>query len=381
MAVLGISPAILTETIWALAHEAEPFIPERVVALTTTTGRACIQRALFDSGGWDRLIRALEKKGLPAKGRLRFGAAGDHIRLFPRADGRGDLEDIVTAEESMTAADFILRALREYTENPDSRIVASLAGGRKTMGALLTSCMTLLGRTQDRLVHVLINSPYDSPKLQPPFLFPEKGLKHRDPSSDKLVPSPSAEIELTEIPFVRMRGWYEREYRKAPASFMAMVRRFQDLAPEAANYPELVIDMPKGRVVIGDRVLALSPSEMAILCVIAERWKAGIPLSTWADLDVALKTLHDLTDVDSRVVWLHDFVAKPAPDPKEDTRKFASSLRTKIRAALPVASLAEALVPILKGTPVETYPAKRIRITPLPDVIRRRKPGMEVNNA
>ena len=235
-AVLGISPAILTETIWALAHETEPFIPERVVALTTTTGRACIQRALFDSGGWDRLIRALEKKGLPVKGRLRFGPAGDHIRLFPRADGRGDLEDIVTAEESMTAADFILRALREYTENPDSRIVASLAGGRKTMGALLTSCMTLLGRTQDRLVHVLVNSPYDSPKLEPPFLFPEKGLKHRDPSSDKLVPSTSAGIELTEIPFVRMRGWYEREYRKAPASFMAMVRRFQDLAPEAANY-------------------------------------------------------------------------------------------------------------------------------------------------
>jgi len=35
LAVTGMSPAVLTETIWALANEAEPVLPDRVVVVTT----------------------------------------------------------------------------------------------------------------------------------------------------------------------------------------------------------------------------------------------------------------------------------------------------------------------------------------------------------
>ena len=38
LAVTGMSPAILTETIWALAH-LEGIIPARIIAVTTTVGR------------------------------------------------------------------------------------------------------------------------------------------------------------------------------------------------------------------------------------------------------------------------------------------------------------------------------------------------------
>jgi CRISPR-associated protein (TIGR02584 family) len=85
--------------------------------------------------------------------------ATDHVRLLPTSDGSADLQDIVTSEDSLSAADFIMRSLRKITEDPTTRVIASIAGGRKTMAAILASCMVLLGRSQDRLCHVLVNPP------------------------------------------------------------------------------------------------------------------------------------------------------------------------------------------------------------------------------
>jgi hypothetical protein len=39
IAVTGISPAILTETVWALAQRDEPWLPDQVIAVTTRTGK------------------------------------------------------------------------------------------------------------------------------------------------------------------------------------------------------------------------------------------------------------------------------------------------------------------------------------------------------
>jgi hypothetical protein len=57
-AVVGFSPAILTETAWALAHEKPPVLPDRVVAVTSRLGREKIRQELFDSGAWEKLRRA-----------------------------------------------------------------------------------------------------------------------------------------------------------------------------------------------------------------------------------------------------------------------------------------------------------------------------------
>ena len=46
LAVTGMSPAVLTETIWALSHEAKPMIPARVGVITTASGRQAIESTL-----------------------------------------------------------------------------------------------------------------------------------------------------------------------------------------------------------------------------------------------------------------------------------------------------------------------------------------------
>ena len=127
VAGIGLSPAVLTNTVWALAHEPEPVIPDEVVAITTRTGRICISEQLIDSKGWFRLCQALENKGLEVAGKLAFGSS-DSIRIL--GDGKTDFDDIATPAQNSAAADFILKVLRQYTEDPGTRVIASIAGGR-----------------------------------------------------------------------------------------------------------------------------------------------------------------------------------------------------------------------------------------------------------
>jgi len=37
--VIGTSPAVLTETVWCLAHQKHPVIPDEIVVLTTIRGK------------------------------------------------------------------------------------------------------------------------------------------------------------------------------------------------------------------------------------------------------------------------------------------------------------------------------------------------------
>jgi CRISPR-associated protein (TIGR02584 family) len=150
LALAGMSPAVVTETVWALAREKEPVLPDRVIVVTTVAGKEKLENALLAAG----------RPGGPSPWRqLRetLGAGGrelllDPVRVItapdPAAGARVPLEDIRTPEANEAAADFLLETVRGLVENPDVHLIASLAGGRKTMGALLYACFTLESRIQ-----------------------------------------------------------------------------------------------------------------------------------------------------------------------------------------------------------------------------------------
>ncbi|MGV3771294.1 MAG: CRISPR-associated ring nuclease Csm6, partial [Verrucomicrobiales bacterium] len=176
VAVTGMSPAIVTETIWALAEQ-QQIVPHRVVILTTTTGQAQAEKQLFtpspdfaDAAVWDSLIYSLEQKGFSMDNRLRYEA---HVmqRWDQKKKRNLPLDDIRDQGDNEAAADFILEKLRTFVETPGTRVIASIAGGRKTMGALLFSAMSLIGRETDAITHVLVQEPFEAP-LRPPFYYP-----------------------------------------------------------------------------------------------------------------------------------------------------------------------------------------------------------------
>jgi CRISPR-associated protein (TIGR02584 family) len=345
IAVTGISPAILTETVWALAQEELPWLPDQVVAVTTLTGKATIEDLLLNGGGWSRLRQTLEKKELPIGSALAFGSS-DSIRVI--GDGTRDFDDISTPEESAAAADFLLGVLRQYTEQPDTEIVVSIAGGRKTMSALMMSCMSLLGRKQDRICHVLANDEFIF--RNPDFLFP---ATKRDQQK--------ANVQLCEIPFVRVRGWYEKEYAGIPPSYMTLVNRFTQIAPRPANYPKVKLNLHTGLCSVGEQPVRLTPQEFALLLILVQRIKSNRTPKSWYDVEEDMQQLLSRKDIPLTSDWFHRMKEGKVID-VEEFRKWASSARRKIRTAFAYPELADMLIPSMKGSPGSLYPPDKIEV-------------------
>jgi CRISPR-associated protein (TIGR02584 family) len=292
LAVSGMSPAILTETVWALSEENPPVIPDTVRVLTTIKGREDIRRELFtpkpEFGGktvWNAIREALKKRGLKVDGRLDFADTGDHIRVLTARDADGmsmELSDLRTRAENASAADFVLERVREITERPDTHLIASIAGGRKTMGALLYACMTLLGRETDRLTHVLINEPFEDPRLKPRFFFPAQPaskLTLIDPRQERptIHSAGDARIELADVPFVAVRNLFNELVGK-PGAFSRLVQRCsQRVGDIALRNLKLVVDRARPRVLVNKLELTLSNNEYLLLRYLAEHTHAGKP--------------------------------------------------------------------------------------------------------
>lgn len=156
LAVTGLSPQIVTETLYTLATAiSAPFIPTEIHLITTVEGAERARLALLsDEPGWfHRLCRDYR---LPA---IQFNET--HIHILEDAAGK-PLADIRSPEDNERAANFITEQVRKFTADPESSLHVSIAGGRKTMGYYLGYALSLYGREQDRLSHVLVSEPFES---------------------------------------------------------------------------------------------------------------------------------------------------------------------------------------------------------------------------
>ena len=135
LAVTGLSPQVVTETLYALAVRGENvdarFIPTEIHLLTTQKGRQLARASLLhpDGGQFHALCKDYPQIGAPL-----FDER--HIHVIRRPDG-ADLEDIRTPEENAAAADAITARVADLTQDAEAQLHVSIAGGRKTMGFYL----------------------------------------------------------------------------------------------------------------------------------------------------------------------------------------------------------------------------------------------------
>lgn len=155
LAVTGLSPQIVTETLYALMREGADAVPHEVHIITTVEGAERVRLALLSEQlGWFQ--RFLADFHLPA---ITFNA--ECIQVLRGPDGM-PLTDIRSAEDNACAADQIAEAVRRFTADEQVHLHLSLAGGRKTMGFFAGYALSLWGRDGDRLTHVLVSDPYES---------------------------------------------------------------------------------------------------------------------------------------------------------------------------------------------------------------------------
>lgn len=280
LAVCGLSPQIVTETLYALAaDEHAPFVPTEIHLITTQEGARRAELSLLsDDLGWFHKLR--DDYHLPG---IQFDA--QHIHVVRDAQGRL-LDDIRTPGDNQAAANYITARVRQFTADPQCSLHVSIAGGRKTMGFYLGYALSLYGRPQDRLSHVLVSEPFESSW---DFFYPTPYSRVLQTRDGKLADTALAQVTLAEIPFVSLRHGLPAELLAGKASFEDTV----NAARAALAPPQLVIDTARRRIIASGKEVVLPPAELALLSVFARQLLArgdalpapakGVPDPVWGE--------------------------------------------------------------------------------------------------
>ena len=254
LAVTGMSPQILTETLYALAIQPShtTFLPSEIHLLTTGEGARLARTALLhpDGGQFHALLANYPQLGRP-------GFDDSHIHIIHDANGQ-PLPDIRTPADNGCAADAITALMAELTRDPQATLHVSIAGGRKTMGFYLGYAFSLFARPQDELSHVLVSSPFEN---HPDFFFPPATPRRLSTRDGQHIDTADAIITLARIPVVRLRHGQPQALLDGNASFNETVAAIQQsLAP-----PHLHIDLQAKRVNCGGTSVQLPPALLAWL--------------------------------------------------------------------------------------------------------------------
>jgi CRISPR-associated protein (TIGR02584 family) len=268
LAVVGQSPAVLTETLWALAKDGKsPIIPDKVIVLTTTVGAQTVKEQLFGKDElWVKLRRDLLGKGHAKDPRLDFGETPDRLRVFTqRQNGtRRELARMDTKEETEAVGDCMVEELWKWVNQPDTELLASLSGGFKTMSAMFYAAMTLLARKNDRILHVLVNPPYDG-GTKPLFYWPSQPQQDLQDRAGKPVSAADAKIVLTDVEFPPLRRLFgDYDLKEAP-SFKDLVHRCRLEITERSGLQKICVDGSTQTVEVDGETMTLNPVPFCLL--------------------------------------------------------------------------------------------------------------------
>lgn len=264
LVVTGLAPQVLTETLFALCcrKNSPAWIPDEVRIITTRSGAEHARLNLLVNSD-ARFHRFVADYHLP---QIKFDV--DHIHVI--ADDSGTvLDDIRTPLDNAHAADAITRLVRELTADPERELHVSLAGGRKTMGYYLGYALSLYGRPQDCLSHVLVSEPFENNR---DFYYPtpyDHPIHVRQGNREITRNARDAIVELAEIPFVRLRHGLPVALLTGNATFRETV----DAARASLDPPRLVVHVETGRITTGTKCFKLPPAQFALYAVFA--WRAA----------------------------------------------------------------------------------------------------------
>lgn len=323
LAVSGMSPQIITETLYGLLHRKDAaWLPDEIHLITTSAGREQVRLQLLgEQGHFSRFLHDFK-----IEPPMRFDLSTIHVIT----DSQGQiLPDLRTPQDNEAAADFITEKIRELTSQENSELHVSLAGGRKTMGFYIGYALSLFGRPQDRLSHVLVSAEYES---LPEFYYPtpETRTIAAKGNDSKKLDAALAEVYLAEIPFVRLRGFLPNGALINRARFSEVVNVVSTLTDD----PTLVVKPRRRELTIGEISIHLPPREMALYLVFIRAIKAGhcsISVPKRANVQLGESFLAELQSVKGE---MGDIETTATTLENGMTREFFDSIKSRLNKSL-----------------------------------------------
>ena len=261
LAVVGLSPQVLTEALYALWHEGRTV--HAVHVITTRPGKERILAGLFGPGG--RFQALLADCGTEATA---IDFSGRNLHVLRDAGGR-ELDDIITPDDNEILIRTCLDLAFRFTADPNAAVFFLVAGGRKTMTSCLTLAAQLYGRPQDRIYHILVSPEFESCR---DFWYPPRRSVPVELRDEKGQPywkeTRYAKLHLITIPFVSVRDQLRQDFLDQPRPPAELVQSLIRDTPRI-----LVVNLAEGKLIFGRQELDMHPTRLALYAFFAERKK------------------------------------------------------------------------------------------------------------
>lgn len=270
----GGTPQVVTETLYALAHAAEgagAWWPHEIVLATTQFGEN-----LYRRGDPARNIAPLlgeHGKVVELSASLGLPVPQIDLAIACLGPSKSEIRDIRDADEVTAFADELLSLVRAKCAG-DSEVHLSLAGGRKTMSYLGGAILSMYGRPQDRLSHVLVEPELLEGVAE--FWWPEQKSPPDgvDPIRGRWTAA-GARARFYAVPFVRLRAHLDVE------NVFGHEMTFAGAVESANNSLAadiLLLDTPTRSITAGSKSVVLHHVLFATFRLLAEAQREGWPL-------------------------------------------------------------------------------------------------------
>jgi CRISPR-associated protein Csx14 len=298
LAVTGLSPQVITETLYALHQEGRRV--DAIHIITTREGKDRIYSNLL-SGEKGHYYKYLKEYNIDP-GSIDFSHGNIHVIT----DQYGvEAWDIVSEDDNTNLLKKCLDLTFRFTSSPDTSVFFSVAGGRKTMSSCLTLAAQMYGRPQDRLYHVLVSPEFESNHN---FYFPPKEpvkIELRDENNNPYYKDTRyARITLIPIPFVSIREHLSPEFLrepKDPATLMLSLIREES--------PVLKLNLITGKVIYKGVEMDMLPAWAALYAFFImikkecpkEQETCGVCTACFMEWDDILKNHNRISDIYKKV--------------------------------------------------------------------------------
>lgn len=273
LSVTGMSPAVVTETLYALVTE-KGFIPDEIQVITTLQGRNQVLKTLCGIEGGRKEKKGALEEFIEDYGK-QYGIEQIHfdescIHIIEDENGE-QLADIRSPQENNLAADKIVSLVGKLCSDENNQLHVSIAGGRKTMGFFMGYALSLYGREQDSLSHVLVSADFEN---LPSFYYP-KPYSHKilNDRTGQEFDAQNANVMLAEIPWVRLGLGVSDELLGGKISYSDSVAKAQQL--HAKPQIRFLSPIDDQKVQFGDTLIKLSPKEYSLLLSLVLAKKAN----------------------------------------------------------------------------------------------------------
>jgi hypothetical protein len=151
------------------------------------------------------------------------------------------------------------------------------------MSYYLGYALSLFGRPQDRLSHVLVSEPFEA---HPDFYYPtpqERVIHSRAPLPPQAMNCADAVVQLAQVPFVRLRDGLPERLLAGRSSFSATV----EAANRALEPAHVTVRQQARQVLVNGEVIPFNGSAYALYVWLARRAATDEPSVDWSSLDDA----------------------------------------------------------------------------------------------